>query len=66
MIERDVESDELPGEVDDPLRLAIGRLIITIFDLSAADSAARARAVTEAIEVETRIRAALAPKPTIN
>jgi hypothetical protein len=54
-----VEADDLPGEAGDPLRLAIGRLILTIFDLSAEDSTARGRAVAEAMEAEARIRQAL-------
>jgi hypothetical protein len=57
------EADEWPGEAGDPLRLAIGRLILTIFEIVPEDSPARARAVAEAIAVEARIRAALHKRP---
>jgi hypothetical protein len=53
------EADEWSGEAGDPLRLAIGRLILTLFEIVPEDSPARARAVAEAIAVEARIRAAL-------
>ena len=53
VIERNDELEVLPGEVaGDPLRLAIGRLILTIFDLSAEDSPARGRAIAEAMAAE--------------
>jgi hypothetical protein len=59
------ESDDL-AEAADPLKLAVGQLIVAIFDLSEEDSPARARAVSEAIEVEARIRDALRHRPQLH
>jgi hypothetical protein len=36
------EADEWSGEAGDPLRLAIGRLILTLFEIVPEDSPARA------------------------
>jgi hypothetical protein len=62
VIERD--EDSLEREAD-PVRTAAGPLLVCILELTADGSKERARAVGEVLEVVERIRAALAPKPTL-
>jgi hypothetical protein len=57
--EREDELEDWP-EAGDPLRIAVAKLILTVMQLSTSEPQ-RARAVTEVIEAETRIRAALKP-----
>jgi len=64
MIERDEEFETRPRP--DPVREAACPLIECVLELTADGSKERARAVSEVLEVVERIRAALAPKPTIN
>jgi hypothetical protein len=56
--EHDDTSDELPAEVD-PIRAAIGPLIVAIVEVTATDSPERRAAMGEAFAAAERIRAAL-------
>jgi hypothetical protein len=64
-IERD-ETDESgwPAEAD-PIRAAIGNLLVAIIESTAVESRERQAAMTEALGAHERIRHALAPKPTL-
>jgi hypothetical protein len=63
-IERDEEFTEWPA-APDPIRTAACPLIVCVLELTADGSKERARAVGEVLEVVERIRAALAPQPTL-
>jgi hypothetical protein len=56
--ERDESSDEQPTE-GDPLGAAILPMIEAVFEMTAPDSAERARAMTEVLELPGRIRSAI-------
>ena len=66
VIERDEDSLERESPEADPIRAAASPLLECVFGLTADGSPERARAVSEVLEVVERIRAALAPKPTLN
>jgi hypothetical protein len=57
-------TDELSGEVD-PINMAICPLIAAVFELTAPDSAERARAMVEVLQAAERIKQALAPLPRL-
>jgi hypothetical protein len=63
-IERDVEFEDWPAEVD-RINMAICPLIAAVFDLTAPDSAERARAMVEVLQAAERIKQALAPLPRL-
>jgi hypothetical protein len=63
--ERDETDTVWPGEVSDPIRAAIGQLLVTIIENTAEGSPERARAMNEALQAHGRIRAALQPQPTL-
>ena len=63
---RSEDSLERGAPEADPIRAAACPLIECVLDLTADGSKERARAVGEVLEVVERIRAALAPRPTVN
>ena len=65
MIERDEDSLEREAPEADPIRVASCPLIVCVLELTADGSKERARAVSEVLELVERIRAALAPQPTL-
>jgi hypothetical protein len=65
MIERDEEFAPWPAEVD-PIDAAICRLIAAVFELTAAGSPERTRAMTEVLQAAERVKRALAPAPRLN
>jgi hypothetical protein len=64
-IERDVEFEHWPPTVADPVREAIGNLLVAIIENTAEGSPGRARAMTEALEAYGRIKAAMADRPRL-
>jgi hypothetical protein len=65
VIERDEDSLERESPEADPIRTAAWPLIECVLELTADGSKERARAVSEVLELVERIRAALAPRPTL-
>jgi hypothetical protein len=65
-VERDEEFEPWPAEAGDPVREAIGQLLVAIIENTAEGSPERARAMNEALEAHGRIRAAMRVRPTIN
>jgi hypothetical protein len=64
--EHDSEFEPWPGEVNDPIRAAIGNLLVAIIESTNADSPERARAMNEALEAHGRIRDAMCVRPRLN
>jgi hypothetical protein len=62
----DSEFEPWPAAAVDPIRVAIGNLFVAIMENTAEESPERKRAMSEALEAYERIKAALAPKPTLN
>jgi hypothetical protein len=65
VIERNEDELERESPEADPVRAAACPLIECVLSLTADGSPERARAVSEVLEVVERIRAAVAPKPTL-
>jgi hypothetical protein len=63
--ERDVEFEEWPA-AGDPIRDAIGQLLVTIIENTVEGSPERARAMGEALGAHERIRDAMRVRRTIN
>jgi hypothetical protein len=63
---RDEELEPWPGEVGDPVREAIGNLLVTIIENTPAGSPERAKAMSEALAAHERIRAAMRVRPRLN
>jgi hypothetical protein len=55
-----------PAEVGDPVREAIGQLLVTIIESTTQGSPERARAMGEALHAHERIRDALRVRPRLN
>jgi hypothetical protein len=64
-IERDGEFEDWPAEAD-PIRGAIGQLLVVIIENTVEGSSERARAMTEALEAYGRIKAAMVDRPRLN
>jgi hypothetical protein len=65
------EHDEVDGEFEhwpasDPVREAIGRLLVAIIENTAPGSRTRAKAMSEALQAHERISAAIADKRVLN
>jgi hypothetical protein len=58
--------EDRPAHIGDPVREAISNLLVVIIENTVEGSQERAKAMSEALAAHERIRAALAPKPTIN
>jgi hypothetical protein len=65
-IESDEEFDWPAEVVGDPVREAIGNLLVAIIESTNADSPERARAMNEALEAHGRIRDAMRVRPMVN
>jgi hypothetical protein len=65
MTERDEGFEAWPAKVD-PIRNAIGQLLVTIIESTAEGSPERARAMNEALHAHERIKDAMRDRPTIN
>jgi hypothetical protein len=65
--ERDEGFEAWPAEaVGDPVREAIGQLLVAIIESTAEGSPERAKAMTEALEAYGRIKAAMSDRPRLN
>ena len=62
----DADFEDWPPTVADPVREAIGNLLVTIIESTSEGSPERAKAMGEALAVHERIRDALRPKPKLN
>jgi hypothetical protein len=61
------KSDErLPGEVGDPVREAIGNLLVAIVENTAPGSPERKAAMNEVLESAERVRRAIMPLPKLH
>jgi hypothetical protein len=65
VIEHDSELELWPGEIGDPVREAIGNLLVTIIENTVAGSPERAKAMSEALGAHERIRAAMRDRQTL-
>jgi hypothetical protein len=65
VIEPDDTDTEWPAAVD-PIREAVGNLLIVIMQATADGSPARKRAMSEALEAHQKIMAAMADRRVIN
>jgi hypothetical protein len=65
-VERDTEFEDWPPAEVDPIRAAIGQLLVVIIENTSEGSPERAKAMNEALEAHGRIRAAMRVRPTIN
>jgi hypothetical protein len=61
----DEAETEWPAEVGDPVREAVGQLLVAIIENTVAGPE-RARAMGEALQAHERIKQALAPLPRLN
>jgi hypothetical protein len=64
--EHDSEFEPWPAEVGDPVREAIGNLLVTIIENTAEGSPERAKAMSEALGAHDRIRDAMRVRPRLN
>jgi hypothetical protein len=65
-VEHDTELEDWPPAGADPVREAIGQLLVAIIENTAEGSPERARAMSEALEAYGRIKAAMADRQTLN
>jgi hypothetical protein len=65
-VDRDTELEDWPAEVGDPVRDAIGQLLVTIIESTAEGSPERAKAMGEALQAHERIRDAMRVRPRLN
>jgi hypothetical protein len=65
-VECDDGFEAWPPTVADPVREAIGNLLVAIIENTAEGSPERARAMNEALESYGRIRAAMSVRPRLN
>jgi hypothetical protein len=65
-VECDEEFESWPAEAGDPVREAIGQLLVAIIENTAEGSPERARAMNEALGAHERIRAAMCVRPRLN
>jgi hypothetical protein len=61
-VERDETDTEWPAEAD-PIRAAIGNLLVVIMESTAEGSPERARAMNEALQAHERIKLAMRVQP---
>jgi hypothetical protein len=54
-----------PAEAGDPVRDAIGQLLVTIIESTSEGSSERARAMNEALQAHERIRDAMRVRPRL-
>ena len=66
MIERDVEFEDWPPAEVDPIRNAIGNLLVTIIESTTEGSPERVKAMSEALRAHERIRTAMADRRMMN
>jgi hypothetical protein len=65
-VERDTEFEHCPPTVADPVREAIGQLLVVIIESTAEGSPERSKAMTEALGAHDRIRDAMRVRPRLN
>jgi hypothetical protein len=61
----DTELEDWPPTVADPVREAIGQLLVTIIENTVAGSPERARAMNEALQAHERIKDAMRVQPRL-